>query len=54
MDDCPLRTGLHCSGLAQWMCAAIAHYDLFYHLENGTNSSFPESYWVCFEGVLIG
>ena len=39
MDDCPLRTGLSCSGLAQWMCAAIAHYDLFYHLENGRTPS---------------
>lgn len=34
IDDCPMRAGLNCSSQPQWQCAAIAHYTLFYHLEN--------------------
>jgi hypothetical protein len=43
MDDCPLRSGLDCGGHDQWQCAAIAHYDFFYHLENGTLFPMPHS-----------
>jgi len=38
IDDCPMRSGLHCSNQPQWQCAAIAHYTLFQHLENRTLS----------------
>src|SRR2546423_1679314 len=33
IDNCPMRMGLNCSGIAQWQCATIAHYSLFYNLE---------------------
>jgi hypothetical protein len=33
------------------MCGAIAHYNLFYHLENGTIAPLPVS-WVCFWGGI--
>jgi|SRR5579862_2505175 len=38
IDDCPMRSGLNCSGQPQWQCAAIAHMTLFARLEESISS----------------
>jgi hypothetical protein len=40
IDDCPMRSGLNCSGQPQWQCAAIAHMSFLTHVENRSSGGY--------------